>query len=311
MSGAIHPAAAAVATKGWAKAHRWLLLRRASQLFFLGLFLAGPLVGLWLVKGTLSASLTLDLLPLTDPYVVLQSLVAGHLPEATALIGGIIVALVYGLLGGRLYCSFVCPINPITDGAHFLARQLDLPKGWQPPRTTRLWLLGATFVVAAGSGTIAWELVNPVSLLFRGLLFGLGLAWLAFLGLCLFDLLLSRHGWCGRLCPVGAFYGLLGSFSLLRVSAKNRAACDDCMDCFAVCPEPHVITPALKGAPRGAGPIILSRDCTDCGRCIDVCAKDVFAFDLRFNNSPAAPEVAAPTRPMPKGGAPANPRAAA
>jgi len=83
---------------------------------------------------------------------------------------------------------------------------------------------------------------------------------------------------------MGAFYGLIGSVSLTRVSAQNRTACNDCMDCFAVCPEPHVITPALRGVGTAVGPVILSGDCTNCGRCIDVCAKDVFRFDLRFHN---------------------------
>ena len=50
----------AIERKGWIGAHRYLLLRRASQLGFLGLFLLGPLFGLWIVKGTLAGSLTLD-----------------------------------------------------------------------------------------------------------------------------------------------------------------------------------------------------------------------------------------------------------
>jgi ferredoxin-type protein NapH len=53
------------------------------------------------------------------------------------------------------------------------------------------------------------------------------------------------------------------------------------MDCFAVCPEPQVIRPALKGEAKGVGPVILAPACTNCGRCIDVCAKDVFRFGLR------------------------------
>jgi ferredoxin-type protein NapH len=58
-----------------------------------------------------------------------------------------------------------------------------------------------------------------------------------------------------------------------------------------VCPEPQVIKPALKGADRGLGPVILDINCTNCGRCIDVCGKDVFQFDLRTHNptEPAAP----------------------
>ena len=116
-----------------------------------------------------------------------------------------------------------------------------------------------------------------------------------------FDLLVSRRGWCGHLCPVGTFYGLLGAKSVLRVSARNRAACDDCMDCFAVCPEMQVITPALRGQATDT-PIILSGDCTNCGRCIDVCAMDVFAFTHRFDAT-TAPARDARTRPQPASGA--------
>ena len=104
------------------------------------------------------------------------------------------------------------------------------------------------------------------------------------LGIFLLELFVAKNGWCGRLCPVGAFYKLLGHFSLLRISAKKRAACNDCMDCFEACPEPQVIRPALKGAEEGVGPLILDANCTNCGRCIDVCSKNVFNFDLRFNN---------------------------
>jgi cytochrome c-type protein NapB len=53
---------------------------------------------------------------------------------------------------------------------------------------------------------------------------------------------------------VGAFYSLIGKVSLVKTAAVQRAACNDCMDCFVVCPEPQVIRPALKGvdgAPSG------------------------------------------------------------
>ncbi len=274
----------AVASKGWLAAYKWLLLRRFIQLAILGLFLAGPLAGIWIVKGNLTSSLTLDFLPLTDPYVLLQSLAAGHSLGLTALTGAAIILVFYALVGGRVYCAFVCPMNVVTDAARWLSRRLDIGKGWVPPREVRLWLLGATLLTALISGTLAWELINPVSILHRSLVFGFGYAWTMVLAVFLFDLLVSRNGWCGHICPVGAFYGLLGAFSLIRVSAGKREQCNDCMDCFAVCPEPHVITPALRGAKSGTGPIIVSRDCTNCGRCIDICSENVFTFDLRFNN---------------------------
>ncbi|WP_421983512.1 quinol dehydrogenase ferredoxin subunit NapH [Roseibium sp.] len=278
----------ALEAKGWIGSRRYLLLRRASQLFFLALFLTGPLFGIWIAKGTLAGSLTLDILPLTDPLVALQSMLAGHWLSATALTGALIVLAAYALVGGRAYCSWVCPINPVTDAAHWMHRRLDLPKGWQPRRSTRYWLLAAALLVSFATGTIAWEVANPVTMVHRGLVFGLSAAWLVAAAVFLFDLFVARRGWCGRLCPVGAFYGLIGKMAVLRVSAPNRAACDDCMDCYAVCPENQVISPALKGAPE-ASPLILAGDCTNCGACIDVCAQDVFKFTHRFDQRLAEP----------------------
>ncbi len=277
--------AEAIATKGWFGAHKYLILRRLSQAGFLGLFLLGPWFGLWIVKGNLTSSLTLGVLPLTDPLVLLQTFAAGHIPALTAILGAGIVAAIYAAVGGRLYCSWVCPINPVTDLAHWLHMRLGLKKGWQPKRSTRYWVLTMVFVVSLATGTVAWELVNPVSMAHRAVIFGAGFAWMIVLAVFFFDLFVSRHGWCGHLCPVGAFYGLLNEKSVLRVSAANRGACDDCMDCFEICPEAHVITPALRGT-GDATPIITHRDCTACGRCIDVCSQDVFRFTHRFADRP-------------------------
>ena len=287
------PGAEAIIEKGWVKAHKWLVLRRLSQFGILGLFLLGPLAGIWLVKGNLNYSYTLGVLPLTDPYVALQSLAAGHLPETLGLIGVVITLLFYALFGGRFYCSWVCPINVVTDAAGWLRDRLGIKGSVHMSRNTRYWILGMTLVGSAMSGVVLWELINPVSMLHRGLIFGLGAAWTVVIAVFCFDLFVMSRGWCGRLCPVGAFYSLLGRWSPLRVSASKRTACNDCMDCFEVCPEPQVIRPALKGEGKGVGPIILAPNCTNCGRCIDVCSKDVFSFGLRYNN-PASTQPTVP-----------------
>ena len=276
--------AEAIRAKGWLAAHRWLLARRMTQFAVLALFLAGPWLGYWIVKGNLNYSLTLDVLPLADPYVVLQSLVAGRHPERNALVGAAIILIVYFLLGGRAYCAWVCPVNVVTDAAHWLRARLGVRGGARLSRASRYWILAMTLVLAWITGTIAWELVNPVSMLHRGIMFGMGAGWLIIAAVFLLDLFVAERAWCGYLCPVGAFYSVVGKFSPLRVSALRRAQCNDCADCYAVCPEPLVIKPALKGAEQGYGALILSPNCTNCGRCIDVCSKDVFAFTTRFSN---------------------------
>jgi len=317
----------AIASKGWLAAHKWLLLRRVSQLGILALFMVSPwfaarvgkgdpssvsaltdpaltntgnLAGfkpeavlssvstasstdsLWIIKGNLTSSLVLDVLPLTDPYVFLQMLAAGFLPAATAVTGALILAAFYLLVGGRVFCSWVCPVNMITDAAAWTRRRLNIKSNHAPHANTRYWFLGGTFVAAALTGTLAMEWVNPVSIAHRGLLFGMGAGLWILVAVFLYDLFVASRGWCGHLCPMGAFYSLLGKTALLRVAAPGRDACDDCMDCFAICPEPQVIRPALKKAGQNS-PVILDSRCTNCGRCIDVCGKQVFRLTHRFD----------------------------
>jgi ferredoxin-type protein NapH len=276
------PGGGEVAARSWFARHKWLLARRVSQLGILALFLLGPWAGMWIVKGNLASSLTLGVLPLSDPYMLLQSMAAGHMPWKEALVGAGIVVAFYLVVGGRVYCSWVCPVNMVTDTAGWLRRRLNLRTGRTPSRQLRYWLLGATLIASIASGSIAWEWINPVSMLQRGVTFGFGLAWTIVVAVFLFDLLVAPRGWCGHVCPVGAFYGVLGRAALPRVSAAGRVRCDDCMDCYKVCPEPQVITPALKG-PSDATPVIRSVNCTNCGRCIDVCTRDVFRFTHRFD----------------------------
>lgn len=263
--------------------NRWLLARRASQLSILALFMLGPWAGVWITRGTLASSQLLGVLSLTDPFVALQTLLARHTLETSALVGAVIVGLVYLVAGGRTYCAWVCPINPVTDLASWLRVKLRLPtllRGARPDRRLRYAVLLAALGMSAWLGSAAWETVNPITLLQRALVFGLAGGWGAALAVFLFDLLLLPRGWCGHLCPVGAFYGLLGRAAVVHVSATRRDACTQCGDCFKVCPEPHVIAPALYGAEQGRSPVITSADCIRCGRCLDVCADDVFRFDL-------------------------------
>ena len=282
----------AIEKKGWWQAHKWLILRRFSQLSILALFMLIPIckwlspdsdcnLG-WIIKGNLASSKVFNTIPLTDPMLFLQILASGFSKIAMdAIIGAIIVFVFYLLVGGRVFCSWVCPINIITDAAFWLRSKLKLRGGTHFSRNIRYWVLGMVLILSAVTGSLAYELVNPVSMLHRGLFFGMSLGWFLIAGIFLFDLFISKRGWCTHICPTGAFYGLVGKFSPLRVRADARAACDDCAECYVVCPEPQILKPVLKGEENGISPVILAGECTNCGRCIDVCAEEVFHFGLR------------------------------
>ena len=274
------PGKTAIAEQGWVKAHKWLLLRRVSQVGVLLLFLLGPLFGLWLVTGNLSASMTLGVLPLTDPLLLTQSMLTGSWPTLSGLIGGLLVLVLYALIGGRVFCSWVCPVNLVTDLAAWTRRRFALRSSGRLSRNLRWWLLGLVLLLPLATGVMVWEYINPVSMLHRGIIFGIGWGWTVILAVFLYDLFIVRRGWCGHLCPVGACYALIGVKAPVHFAATHRERCDDCMDCFDICPEPQVIKPALQGAASGHGPVITSIDCTKCGRCADVCSKDVFVLAL-------------------------------
>jgi ferredoxin-type protein NapH len=232
---------------------------------------------------------------MTDPLLLMQMFAAGFLGvSSTALIGGAVVLAFYLIVGGRVYCAWVCPVNIVTDAAAWLRRRLDIKATARIDRKMRYWFLALTLVLAFATGSLAYELINPVSMVHRGLIFGMGGAWAVVAAVFVFDLFVMKRGWCGHICPMGAFYGLIGKTSLVRVRADRREACNDCMECYEVCPEPHVIPPALKGAAKGLGPVILSGECTNCGRCVDICSKQVFDLGLRFPATVTAARANAP-----------------
>jgi ferredoxin-type protein NapH len=269
--------------RSWWRRSRWLLARRISQLLVLGLFMLGPWAGVWLARGSLASSELFGVLRLTDPFVALQTLLARHALESNVLAGAAIVGAVYVVAGGRSYCAWVCPINPVTDLAAWLRTKLRLQTllgGVKPDRRLRYAVLALALAMSALLGSVAWETLNPITLLQRALVFGLAGGYGAALTVFGFDLLALPRGWCGYLCPVGAFYGVLGRAALVHVSAADRDRCTACGDCFRVCPEPHVIAPALYGAPHGRSPVIQSVDCIRCARCLDVCDEAVFRIDL-------------------------------
>ncbi|WP_020167186.1 MULTISPECIES: quinol dehydrogenase ferredoxin subunit NapH [Methylotenera] len=258
------------------KSHRWLLMRRTLQILIVLAFVVDiPEVG-HIAHGNLSSSFWFWNVPLSDPFVLLQSLLAGAPLAQTALIGAAIVAGFYAFFGGRIYCSWVCPINILTDAAHWLRQKLKIKGNLTMSQDLRSVLLVMALVLSVITGTLAWENINPITLLQREIMWSsaAGLTFLA--ALFLFDFLVTRRGWCGHLCPVGAFYRWIGHYGRLRVTALNTDSCSGCTDCIKVCPEPHVLAPLF--AQKAI--TVTNSDCTRCGACLDKCGSGALSMKL-------------------------------
>ena len=58
--------------------------------------------------GNLSSSVLFNLVPLSDPYAVLQMVAAGAVIATDLIIGALIITIFYLVVGGRAFCSWVC-----------------------------------------------------------------------------------------------------------------------------------------------------------------------------------------------------------
>lgn len=254
---------------------RYLIARRVVQIGLLALYVMGAHYGWTLLSGNLSSSLILGVIPMSDPYAVLQMLFAGAAVAMTALIGAAVALGVYALIFGRAFCSWVCPMNLVTDLANWIRRMVDLKdverRIWLS-RHIRYWVLGLSLIVSALMGVAAFELISPISMLHRGVVFGLGFGWAAVLAVFLFDLFVHRHGFCGHVCPLGGFWSIAGRYAFVKVrhSAEN---CTACMECKNICPEKEVLFMVNKESLPVSGGA-----CTRCGRCVEVCQDDALSF---------------------------------
>ena len=258
--------------------NKYLILRRITQISVMALYILANAYGVNFLMGNLSASLVLGVVPLSDPYAIVQMLFAGAVLSVDVLIGALIITIFYMAIGGRAFCSWVCPVNIITDAANYLRRKLgfnQIQKKQPATRYMRYWVIAISLVISFFMGVAAFELVSPISMVHRGLIFGLGFGWATILVIFLFDLFVLKNGWCGHVCPLGGFYSLIGRFSFIRVN-HNVDNCTSCMKCKVVCPEDQVLFMVTKESKP-----VLSGECTNCARCIEVCDDDALNFSIK------------------------------
>lgn len=260
--------------------YKYLTARRITQTAVMFLFFAGNAFGWNVLRGNLSSAKVLDAIPLSDPFAVLQSYSAGAAIAADALTGAIVILLFYAVLGGRVFCGWVCPVNMVTDLANKIRTSFHLDarwKSWNVDRGVRYWIIALSIVLSAVLGVTAFEWISPIGALHRGIIYGFGFGWAFILIVFLFDLFAVKNGFCGHLCPLGGFYSLIGRFGFLRID-YDRDKCTLCMKCTDICPEKQV----LHMVGEQSGPV-LSGECINCGRCVEVCDDDAVNFSSIYS----------------------------
>jgi ferredoxin-type protein NapH len=262
--------------------YKYLTLRRITQLSILFLFFSGSTLGWNVLRGNLSSAKILDTVPLSDPFATLQSFSAGTAVAADVMTGALIILLFYAILGGRVFCGWVCPVNMVTDLANRIRSSFRLEqfwKSWGVKREARYWIIGLSIVLSAIMGVTAFEWISPIGALHRGIIYSFGYGWTFVRIVFLIDLIAVKNGFCGHLCPLGGFYSLVGRYGFLRVR-HDRKKCTDCMKCVDICPEKEV----LHMVGDRSGPVT-SGACINCGRCVEVCDDDAMKFSNIYSGN--------------------------
>ncbi len=261
--------------------YKYQIARRLLQISILFVFFGGNAYGWSVLRGNLSSAKVMDMVPLSDPFALIQSYSAGAAIASDALTGALIVLIFYALLGGRVFCGWVCPVNMVTDLAGKIRSSFNLDDTWKSmdiQRGARYWVIALSIVLSAILGVAAFEWISPIGALHRGVIYGFGFGWAFVLVVFLFDLIAVKHGFCGHLCPLGSFYSLVGRYGFLRIG-HNKDKCTSCMKCTDICPESQV----LQIVGKQSGPV-LSGECINCGRCIEVCDEDAMKFSSIYSN---------------------------
>lgn len=213
---------------------------------------------------------------ISDPLAVLSQVAASvsiYMPFVlTALI-----PVVASILFGRIFCGWICPATLIYELNSNLASWLH----WAGLKTgsrkldhrIKYLVLGLGILVSTITGSVIVASIYPPAILGREIYYvialsGFGSGMIFFIGTLLFDLLVSRRGFCRYICPGGAVYSLLGRYRLVRIR-RIVETCNDCAKCNAVCE-------------FGLNPLRddFGQECNNCTACMAICPTDAMTFSL-------------------------------
>ncbi len=247
----------------------WTWANRLSKVVFLGLLISGRYLSQEWFQGNTAATRLFGVLHLVDPFGALEVMLASRQIYVDLLIGAGIILILYALLG-RVFCGWICPLGLVLDLNEDIRRRfISKRDGKRLPRQIKYIALGMFLLLSLLTKLPVFTMLSPINILTRNILFGIGPEIAIVVAIIAIDLFVSRRLWCRSLCPLGAFYSLIGRFSFLHIRIRNQgASCTRCAACVIDCP--MGINP-LKNNVIPGNSIVTDPECTRCGTCLEGC----------------------------------------
>ncbi len=192
------------------------------------------------------------------PIGALQNFLAGlrfNLLAGNFLFGFYVLGFLgmIGALIGRLPCGWMCPFGLIQEWLYKIPTpkiSLWRPLRWGPHIMLLLFVIVLPLTVTDQVGfgyTWYCKYICPAGTLEAGIpllalqpelrsLLGMLFSWklMIMLFVVLWSIFSSRP-FCRTLCPLGAIYGLMNRFSVMRLRFEQDA-CVQCKACYTICP---------------------------------------------------------------------------
>lgn len=188
----------------------------------------------------------------------------------------LVLTVILAILFRRSFCGLLCPFGTLQElfaiiGRKLFKKRFAVPRQIDRPlRYLKYVLLLLTVIMAWFYGTLWMAPYDPYSAYshlydISGSIeedplavVGFILLLITILGSFLYD-----RFFCKYLCPVGAFYGIIGKISPTRVE-RNDSLCTHCNLCNKACPVNIDVQKAVK---------IKDAECINCNECVLACPK--------------------------------------